>query len=37
VLEIEHGVISSSRALADIVVNSDYSISVVSERLKAGE
>jgi uridine kinase len=36
VLEIEHEIISSNKALADIVVNSDYSITVVSERLKTG-
>ena len=36
VLEIEHEIISSNRALADIVVNKDYSITVVSERLKTG-
>jgi uridine kinase len=37
VLEIEHEIISANKALADIVVNRDYSISVVSERLKAME
>ena len=37
VLEIEHKIISSNKALADIVVNKDYSITVVSERLKAAE
>ena len=37
VLEIEHKIISSNKAQADIVVNRDYSISVVSERLKAVE
>ena len=36
VLEIEHEIISSNRALADIVVNKDYSIAVVSERLRTG-
>jgi uridine kinase len=36
VLEIEHEIISSNRALADIVVNKDYSITVVSERLGTG-
>jgi uridine kinase len=36
VLEIEHEIISSNKALADIVVNRDYSITVVSERLKTG-
>ena len=35
VLEIEHEIISANKALADIVVNRDYSITVVSERLKA--
>jgi len=35
VLEIEHEIISSNKALADIVVNRDYSITVVSERLRA--
>jgi uridine kinase len=35
VLEIEHEIISSNKKLADIVVNKDYSITVVSDRLKA--
>jgi uridine kinase len=34
VLEIEHGIISSNKALADIVVNRDYSVTVVSKRLR---
>jgi uridine kinase len=37
VLEIEHEIISANKALADIVVNRDYSITVVSNRLKAME
>ena len=37
VLEIEHEIISANKALADIVVNRDYSITVVSERLKVME
>ena len=32
VLEIEHEIISSNKSLADIVVNRDYSITVVSRR-----
>jgi uridine kinase len=36
VLEIEHEIISANKALADIVVNTDYSITVVSERLNTG-
>jgi uridine kinase len=35
VLEIEHEIISSNKALADIVVSRDYSITVVSKRLRA--
>ena len=34
VLEIEHEIISSNKSLADIVVNRDYSITVVSRRLR---
>ena len=34
VLEIEHEIISSNKSLADIVVNRDYSITVVSGRLR---
>ena len=37
VLEIEHEIISANKALADIVVNRDYSITVVSDRLKVME
>lgn len=33
VLEIEHNIISFNRNRADILVNSDYSVTVVSERL----
>ena len=36
VLQIEHEIISSHRTLADIIVNRDYSITVVSEQLKEG-
>lgn len=36
VLEIEHGIISAHKALADIVVNADYSISVANEALAGG-
>lgn len=35
VLEIEHDIISSHRQLADIVVNEDYSVTVVSDWLRA--
>jgi len=35
VLAIEHEIISSHRSRADIIVNRDYSITVVSDRLKA--
>jgi len=34
VLEIEHEIISSNRELADIVVNRDYSVTVISKRLE---
>jgi uridine kinase len=37
VLEIEHEIISANKALADIVVNRDYSITVVSERLRTAD
>jgi len=37
VLEIEHGIISSHKKRADILVNRDYSISVVSDRLQTLE
>lgn len=35
VLAIEHEIISSHRSRADIIVNRDYSITVVSDRIKA--
>jgi uridine kinase len=34
VLEIEHGIISAHRKLAQIIVNKDYSITVVSDSLR---
>lgn len=35
VLEIEHGIISAHRKLADIIVNKDYSVTVVSESINS--
>jgi uridine kinase len=34
VLEIEHGIISAQKELADIIVNKDYSVTVVSDSLQ---
>jgi uridine kinase len=37
VLEIEHDIISTHKALADVLVNNDYSVTVVNENLKEGK
>jgi uridine kinase len=37
VLQIEHGIISSHRSRADIIVDKDYSARAVSERMSPGK